>query len=148
MVGLFFLIYFFDEEKLPKIPINSLMYIRFQTSEIDLEWSTKLLGIFQFAYKLLHSWLPEYDDFRLNKILVWFDEHLHVPSKFSRKRTSSYTTRWISWYKDTAKEHLQNMYELKQIMEEHDIFVEVVMTDKPGYIVYEDEVQIVAEPYK
>ena len=90
------------------------MYIRFQTSKIDLEWSTKPFGVFQFAYKLRDSWIPEYDKERLDEILKWFDEYLEIPDSFSRKRTTSYATRWISWYKDTAKEYLQNMYELIQ----------------------------------
>jgi len=40
------------------------------------------------------------------------------------------------------------MYELKRMFEEYEIYVEVMMTDTPGYIVYEDDYQIVAEPYK
>ena len=124
------------------------MYIRFQTSQIDHEWSTKPFGIFRLAYELRDSAIPEYDAEYLRTILKRFDENLDKPDTFSRKKTTSYATKWISRYKDTATEHISYMYELQRIYEEYDIYVEVVMTDTPGYIVYEDEYQIVAEPYK
>ena len=125
-----------------------MQYIRFQTSKIDIEWSTKPFGIFQLAYKLRDSGIPDFDADYLEDILRWFDDHLDVPNNFSRKKTRSYATRWISRYKDTAKEHISYMHELKRMFEEYEIYVEVMMTDTPGYIVYEDEYQIVAEPYK
>jgi hypothetical protein len=77
-----------------------------------------------------------------------FDEHLEAPTKFSRKSNTWWATRGISWYKDTAKEYIQKTYELKRIYEEHDMYVEVLTTTNPGFIVYEDEFQIVAEPFK
>ena len=33
-------------------------------------------------------------------------------------------------------------------MERHGIYVKKIVTDKPGYLVYEDEWQVVAEPYR
>ncbi len=124
------------------------MYIRFQTSEIDYDSSTKPFWIFHGAYELRDSAIPEYDKQYLKDLLERFDDNLDKPTKFSRKQPTWWATKWISRYKDSAKEHIQKMYEMKRIYEEYDKYVEVVVTDNPWYIVYEDEYQIVAEPYK
>ena len=33
------------------------------------------------------------------------------------------------------------------ILEKHGIVVEMLETERPGYVVYEDDVQVVAEPF-
>jgi len=53
----------------------------------------------------------------------------------------------ISWFKDTAKEHIAQMYALSRIIEAHGVHIEVLRTNRPGYIVYDDVFQITAEPY-
>lgn len=123
-----------------------MQYIRFQTTHID-EMSTKPLGIFQIAYEVRDSWLPPYQKEYLADLLSRFDDHLEEPTTFSRKSGQT-ATRGISRYKSTAQEHLTKMYEIARVLWEHDIYVEIVTTDTPGYIVYEDEVQVVGEPYK
>jgi len=40
------------------------------------------------------------------------------------------------------------MHNLKAILEGHDIHVEIISTHNPGYIVYEDEHQVTAEPFQ
>lgn len=40
------------------------------------------------------------------------------------------------------------MRSLQQILEAHGIRVEIIRTDRPGYIVYEDAYQIAAEPFQ
>jgi hypothetical protein len=37
--------------------------------------------------------------------------------------------------------------ELAAILEAHDIRTEMLTTDRPGYVVYEDDYQVVAEPF-
>jgi hypothetical protein len=34
-----------------------------------------------------------------------------------------------------------------RILEEHGIPAEVIETERPGYVVYEDEFQLIAEPF-
>ena len=124
------------------------MYIRFQTALID-EFSTKPQWIFQNIYQFRDSGvLQDYEKDYLQWLLTWFDENLEKSHTFSRKRTSSEATRWLSRYKESAHDHISKMYELKAFLEIHDMYVEVVMTDIPGYIIYEYDIQIVAEPYK
>jgi hypothetical protein len=40
------------------------------------------------------------------------------------------------------------MWEMVRILERNGIFVKKIRTDRPGYVVYEDELQIVAEPFR
>jgi hypothetical protein len=39
------------------------------------------------------------------------------------------------------------MYEMRCVVEQSGVFVHVMKTRQPGYIVYEDEYQVVAEPF-
>jgi hypothetical protein len=36
---------------------------------------------------------------------------------------------------------------LKHILESHGIVVDVIKTNRPGYVVYEDDFQVAAEPF-
>jgi len=35
-----------------------------------------------------------------------------------------------------------------RILERHGIYVKMIRTDKPGYVIYEDDWQLVAEPFR
>lgn len=39
------------------------------------------------------------------------------------------------------------MREIAAILEAHGVITEMIRTERPGYIVYQDEYQIVAEPF-
>ena len=39
------------------------------------------------------------------------------------------------------------MHEMRCVLEENGVIVRVIKTQRPGYIVYEDEYQVVAEPF-
>jgi hypothetical protein len=53
----------------------------------------------------------------------------------------------LSWFKDTATEHISQMRAFAAILELHDIQVEIIKTDRPGYIFYEDDFQVAAYPF-
>ncbi len=53
----------------------------------------------------------------------------------------------ISWFKDTAQTHIGKMREMVALLEHHDVSVRMIKTMRPGYVVYEDEFQIVAVPF-
>jgi hypothetical protein len=56
--------------------------------------------------------------------------------------------RAISWFKETASEHISHMRQLALILESHDIAVSQLTTDNPGKVEYEDEHQIAAIPFR
>jgi hypothetical protein len=84
---------------------------------------------------------------RLKEIHAWFNGNLKKPSSLARSSKPGALKRAISWYKDTATEHITKMRELVVILEMHGVYVEVIQTERRGYIVYEDPFQVAAEPF-
>ena len=87
---------------------------------------------------------------QLTDLLSWFAQHLPTPERFNRSSSKGYyrrTAHGISWFRDTAEQHISRMYELKRIAEANGCSVSVVRQDRIGYVVYEDEFQAVAEPF-
>jgi hypothetical protein len=79
----------------------------------------------------------------------WFNENLEEPTRFTASKPPFYRkpNKAISWFKDTAKDHLAHIRDLVVILQSHGIAVQMLKTDRVGYVVYEDEYQIVAEPF-
>ncbi|MES9950255.1 MAG: hypothetical protein ABW118_14960 [Candidatus Thiodiazotropha sp.] len=112
------------------------------------EDSGKRQGIFQTLVEVREGGLLyEYEVERVNEIHKWFNKNLDKPSSFNRTSKPHALNKAISWYKDSAKEHIAHMRELGCILEGHGIEVLLLQTERPGYIVYEDEHQITAEPF-
>ena len=106
-------------------------------------------GLFTAAGELVREGkLSVHEESELKTALGWFGTHVPVPDRFSKNRNASHkNTHGLSWYKSDAVEALKKMRGLVSILEEHGLIVETVRTKRPGYIVYEDEIQIVAEPF-
>ena len=56
-------------------------------------------------------------------------------------------TRGLSWFKAEATAELAKIEELAAFVGQYGYFIERLTTDRPGYIIYEDDVQIVADPF-
>ncbi len=83
-------------------------------------------------------------------VLKWFNANLDQPNRFNRTKSKGYyrkETKGICWFKASAKDHIAKMRELAQILHEYGHMIDELHTNRPGYIVYEDEHQIVAEPF-
>lgn len=123
------------------------MYIRFVIHQRD-EDSGRRMGLFQVLADLREAGLlTVFEEEQLLAIRDWFDDNLVTPGSFRRSKKYHAKNVALSWFKDSATEHIAKMYEFKYILEDHDIVVDVIRTDKPGYVVYEDLHQITAEPY-
>ena len=125
------------------------MYLRFVIAEINRASECEL-GIFQAAYNLrddgkLHS----YEESHLDELRQWFDIYLKEPTRFTTANPPFYRkkNRAISWFKASAKEHIARIRKMVAILENHGITVQMIKTERVGYVVYEDEHQVVAEPY-
>ena len=53
----------------------------------------------------------------------------------------------LSWFRDTAHEHIGKMRDFALILERHGIAVRMIRTDRPGYVLYEDDYQVAAYPF-
>jgi hypothetical protein len=123
------------------------VFLRFVTSEIDADSGVEA-GVFVAAYRLYYSdRLPAYEDERLGDLIAWFRLNLRRPSRFSRSSRGRAPGRGICWFRPTAREHLARMHEMAAIVEDDGVLVRRIKAPKVGYVVYEDEHQVVAEPY-
>jgi len=125
------------------------MFLRFVVPEID-EDSDRELGIFHAMRNLRESGaLSDHEAAHHDLIREWFNQHLEKPTRFTTSKPPFYRkkNRAISWFKDTAHEHIARARSLVAILETHDVSVRMMKSDRVGYVVYEDEYQVVAEPF-
>jgi hypothetical protein len=91
--------------------------------------------------------LIEYEIDLYENTLRWFEKNLTVPKVLAGSNFHNRPTA-VSWFKDTATEHIGRMRQLAQILESHDIAVKQLSTTRPGKIEYEDQYQIAAIPFR
>ena len=123
------------------------MYLRFITQHItETEETTR--GFFQTLDYVENHYLTLKEDKEILAALhSWFRKNLDAPDWFKNPTGRQHEYHSLSWFKDSAKEHIQKIYEIAVILEKYDLIVERVTTKRPGRIVYEDEYQISAVPF-
>lgn len=123
------------------------MYVRFVIQQKD-EDSGRRQGVFQALADLADagSLLP-HERAVWGETYEWFVKNLREPLQFSRSLKPHAKKVALSWFKDSAGEHISRMFELVEILKAHGVAVEVLRTERPGYIVDEDAHQVVAEPF-
>ncbi|MCO5935601.1 hypothetical protein NAF17_08615 [Mucilaginibacter sp. RB4R14] len=124
------------------------MYIRFITQFIN-EYGESHTGLFS-ALRFIReaSSTQDEDVIKLKHIKDWFNENLEAPDRFSNANNKNPASISLSWFKDTAKEHIKKVYEIREVLNRYGIIVEVVTTKNPGYIVFTDDYQVSAIPFK
>ncbi len=125
------------------------MYPRFIVADID-EDSEKELGVFHAVGNLREAnQLYPHEEEQHDLIRQWFNEHLEKPTRFTASKPPFYRkkNKAISWFKDSAGEHLARVRSLVAILQNHGVLVQMLKTERVGYVVYEDEHQVVAEPF-
>ena len=109
-------------------------------------------GLFVAAYDQLRGDdLPNYHREHLTSLIDWFRKNLEKPARFnssSSKGAHRRNPKGVSWFKDTSHEQIAKMREISVILRDLGLNVSERITTRPGYIVYEDEHQIVAEPFR
>jgi hypothetical protein len=122
------------------------MFIRFVSGEID-ERSHVAAGLFCASSQLRWSdGLPDYEFDAITELRDWFNDHLDSP--FDHLPRDRRYEPAICWFKSTAREHLARAWELVAILERNDCFIWTIKAQRPGYIDYEDEIQVLARPYE
>ena len=123
------------------------MYLRFVVEEKHPS-SQRRLGIFHVLRYLRDDGEFSTEELnQMNQIMDWFDIHLNTPDIFKHSNRKRSESKAISWFKDTANEHISKFRKIVAVLKSHGQNVEMIRTDKPGYIVYEDDYQIVAKPF-
>ena len=124
------------------------MFMRFAVHKSD-EDSGRRQGIFIALSELRDAGsLVDHEQREYESAIKWFNANLEKPQSFSRSSRPHVKNVAISWFKDTAADHIARMNTLVHILDAHGISVEILKTERPGYVVYEDKFQITAEPFK
>jgi len=124
------------------------MYLRFVVSAQDAR-TGYAQGLLTAAYALLR-WdaLADADAAALREHLAWFETHVPSPTKFARKRNVSHrNTHGLSWVRSDARAVVTRLHALARFIERYGYVVDVMRSARPGYVVYEDDLQVVAEPF-
>ena len=117
------------------------MFLRLIINKKD-DASQAAQGIFVTSWQVVHA--PETskeDRWEIKKLLVWFDKHLPSP-------TNEFPPATIFWYKSEKTELIKKTWELASLLRKQGLIVGIIKTEKPGYIFYEDDYQIGAQPFK
>lgn len=123
------------------------MYLRFVVDEKNPS-SQKRLGIFHALRYLRDDGELSVEELDLmNQVMDWFAIHLNTPDIFTHSNRNRSDPKAVSWFKDTANGHISNFRKIVAVLKAHGQNVEMITTDRPGYIVYEDDHQIVAKPF-
>jgi hypothetical protein len=123
-------------------PLERREYVRFVVGR-EGEDSQVERGIFQAAALALELVnITGSDAEELKNLLAWFGKHLEKPTSLGRDKFRF----GICWFKAESTEHVSRIWEMVRILERNHIYVKKIRTDKPGYVIYEDGWQLVAEP--
>jgi hypothetical protein len=124
------------------------VYVRFVVDEIDPNSGVER-GIVQAMFRLWRSGaLSAHEEAWWAEIRAWLDVDLDEPDRLARSRRPGANACAISWFKASATGHIVRARELASLLAQHDIRSRMLTTERPGYIVYEDEFQIAAEPFR
>jgi len=114
------------------------MFIRFVTSHIDEDSGRRLEK---------SGRLTEPDRTTLDTLYQWFSKRLMKPARLAVSARPNRKAQAISWYRDTAREHIAQMREMQRVLERYGIAVEMIKSDRIGYVLYEDEFQVASYPF-
>ena len=123
------------------------MFVRFVVSYQDSQ-SQQPKGIFQACRDLRDAdHLDAATEAWADQIFAWFGAHLPRPDRLAWSSRANAPERGISWFRSSATDHVLRARELASLLELCGLQVELLRTDRPGYILYEDEWQVVAMPF-
>lgn len=125
------------------------MFIRFASLQVDCD-SGRERGVFQTAYWLKDSGLLNEDEVQqIDVLLAIYEEHLDVPDCYrnpvlSRKRRYAA----ICWFKSQSRKFIGSMWAVVAFLKSHGVPMKLFRTHLPGRVLYEDEHQVAAIPFR
>lgn len=124
------------------------MFIRFVTPRVH-RYSGRETGVFCAAYRLKYSGLLTEDEMdQLDELLAPYGD-LQVPpvyrdeSILEKRRDAA-----ICWFKTRSRKMISHMYAVVGYLKYHGMPMALLRTDLPGRVLYEDEHQVAAIPFR
>jgi len=125
------------------------MFIRFASLRIDRD-SGRELGVFHTAYRLKRSGLlDEFEYEQLDALMEDFEINLDIPSCYvdrSLRRSRKYAA--ICWFKPQSRRFTRGLWTLVDFLKRQGIAMRQWRTELPGRVLYEDEHQVAAVPFR
>ena len=125
------------------------MFIRFASLRVD-RYSGRELGVFSSARQLQRSGrLNEDEVCALDELLQVYEDKLEVPDCYGDT-----SLRWqrkyaaICWFKTQSREFISQMWTVAKFLKSHGMPMRLLRTTLPGRVLYEDEHQVAAVPFR
>ncbi len=126
------------------------MYVRF-ISPMRSRMRGVDYGIFQCAFECRNdNDHPKFLRDAIRDEIEWFKEYLPSPKEnvFDVRAHEYMNDIALCWFKGEAREMVSRAFALRTLLAECGHIVVVKQTRYPGYIIYSDDYQVVAEPGK
>ena len=102
------------------------MYLRFVIYDKDSD-SHRRQGLLVAGSEFVHSGkFNETEAAQFKALGLWFSTNLKVPHRFTRSKNPNAHQNAISWFKDGAKEHIEKMREIAQLLENHGVRTKMI----------------------
>ena len=128
------------------------IYIRFIVPKVIDPDSGVPSGVVAVAYDLVDEDKLAPDLLaQLRQSIAWIEKNLATPDRFNRTTSKGWyrrTTRGISWLRMSASLHVAALRRLAELVAAAGYPTKELTAARVGYIVYEDEAQVVAEPFR
>ena len=117
------------------------MYLRFASLDPSSAHALVPHGVFSSAYALIRSGeIDATQEQSLRELLGWFCAYLPIP------RDPRIGDHALFWLKDDAEPSARKMWDLVTLLRLCDRDVQMIKSEYPGRIVYEDRYQVAAIP--
>jgi hypothetical protein len=121
------------------------MYLRF-VQAADSEDGRWLTGVITAARILRDEQrMEQYQVDIVNETFDWLNDNIPCPPFNQNLNSGKWSSNAVAWFLPDAKEPIQRMWNLVEILKDHGMQVRVLRAPSPGMIVYRDKYQVVAE---
>jgi hypothetical protein len=100
------------------------MYLRFTTQFIDEDNRTQT-GFFKaMNFVIRHKLTKDEDEANLKEQYAWLKSNLDAPPWFTDPKGYSHESNALSWFKDSAKEHIEKIQKAIAVLERYNVTAE------------------------
>ena len=136
------------------MPGERASFLRFVVPGKVVEGSHGAVGVIAVAYHLLRESDGEVPAATLEALaehVGWIERHLAIPTRFTSTSSKGWyrrEARGLSWLRASAVNHVAHLRALAALVQSTGREVVELAETRVGYIVYEDEQQVIAEPFR